>query len=264
MKKTSTRQVRAADADGSDAEPVRTIRYRSIADDLRHRINDGEFRAGSLLSSEAELSAHYSASRVTIRRALEALRAERLIDSRQGFGWFVAADPLRQELTHLGTIDSQLRAAGLDSERRILSFRFIEAPGRVAEILGETQVLEVRRLNLADGQPFAVVTVWCPEALGAEFSRSDVERASFLEQLPVQLGGATQAIGAEAASAEIGDLLDVPVGSPVLVAERVTRSDAGRPVLVSRHVFAAHRTEFVVELPAAADVLGPAGLRLVE
>ena len=42
-------------------------------------------------------------------------------------------------------------------------------------------MLEVRRLNLADGQPFALVTVWCPEELGAELSRADVERASFLE-----------------------------------------------------------------------------------
>lgn len=244
--------------------PNRTIRYQVIADDLRRRVTDEEFPAGCLLSSESELSTEYSASRVTVRRALEALRSEGLIDSRQGFGWFVAADPLRQELSHLGTIDSQLRAAGMHSERRILSFRFTDAPDPVREILGERHVLEVRRLNLANGQPFSVVTVWCPEALGAQLSRADVERASFLEQLPVELGGASQTIGAEAADAELARLLDVPAGSPVLVAQRVTRTTAGRPVLVSRHVSAAHRTEFTVELPAATDLLGPAGLRFVE
>lgn len=260
MDKTSKRQV---DRDSEQAAN-RTIRYQVIADDLRRRVVSGEFPAGNLLPSESELSAEYAASRVTVRRALEALRSERLVDSRQGFGWFVAADPLRQELHRLGTIESQLRAAGLASERRILSFSFIEASPRVRDILGERQVLEVRRLNLADGQPFALVTVWCPEELGAELSRADVERASFLEQLPVELGGASQTIGAEAAQADVAQLLDVPVGSPLLVAERVTRTVSGRPVLVSRHVFAAHRTEFAVELPAATDVLGPAGLRLVE
>ena len=33
------------------------------------------------------------ASRVTVRKALELLRDEGLVDARQGFGWFVAADP---------------------------------------------------------------------------------------------------------------------------------------------------------------------------
>src|SRR4051812_42473679 len=72
-------------------------RYRTIADDLRRRVNAGEFAAGRLLPSESELREAYDASRVTIRKALEALRGEGLIDSRQGFGWF-AADPVRQSL----------------------------------------------------------------------------------------------------------------------------------------------------------------------
>ena len=52
----------------------RTIRYREIADELRARVQAGDYVAGRLLPSEAELSARYRASRVTIRRALEALR----------------------------------------------------------------------------------------------------------------------------------------------------------------------------------------------
>ncbi|HBX78397.1 MAG TPA: hypothetical protein DEG43_12190 [Acidimicrobiaceae bacterium] len=248
----------------SQRNPQRVIRYQVIADDLRNRVNSGEFAAGELLPSEAELSKSFAASRVTIRRALEALRAERLVDSRQGFGWYVAAEPLRQDLSHLGTIERQLRAAGMRSERRILSFSFVEAPPRVRDILGERTVLEVRRLNLADGQPFAAVTVWCPEAIGNQLSRADVERASFLEQLPVELGGASQTIGARVASAETAALLGIPVGSALLVADRVTRSSLGRPVLVSRHVFAAHRTEFEVELSFASDSFGAVGVRLLE
>ena len=59
-------------------------------------------------------------------------------------------------------------------------------------------------------------------------------------------------------------LLGVPVGSAVLRCERVTRSEAGPPVLVSLHVFPAHRTEFVVELAEAEPSMAPTGLRLVE
>ncbi len=92
---------------------VRTIRYREIADALRERVVAGEFPAGRLLPSEAALSATYEASRVTIRRALELLRDEGLVDARQGFGWFVAKAPIRQSLARLATLEDQLAASGI-------------------------------------------------------------------------------------------------------------------------------------------------------
>ena len=243
---------------------MRQIRYRTIADQLRHRVVAGEFALGRTLPSEADLSGHYGASRVTIRRALELLRSDGLVDARQGFGWFVAVDPLRQSLGRLGTIEAQLTASGVHSERRILDFGFVTASAHVAAVLASPTVLEVRRLNLADGEPFARVTVWCPEELGASLSRSDVEGAPFYELLSEPLGGAVQTIGAAVVSASDAGLLKVPVGSPVLRCERITSTPAGRPVLLSEHVFPAHRTEFVVDLPMAARSIAPTGMRLVD
>lgn len=243
---------------------MREIRYRTIADALRRRVGAGEFAAGRTLPSESELSAEYAASRVTIRKALEVLRDEGLIDARQGFGWFASIDPLRQSLGRLGTIEAQLTASGVSSERRILDFGFVAAPPRARAVLGAPTVLEVRRLNLADGHPFARVTVWCPEELGAHLSRADVERAPFYELLDQPLGGAVQTIGAAAAEPIDAELLEVPVGSPVLRCERVTSSVQGTPVLLSEHVFPALRTEFVVDLPLAEPSIAPSGLRLVD
>ena len=243
---------------------MREVRYRAIADDLRQRVEAGEFGAGRLLPSESELSGAYEVSRVTVRKALELLRDEGLIDARQGFGWFVATDPVRQALGRLGTIEEQLGALGVESERRIVSFRFVTAPPRVRHVLGVDHVLEVRRVNLADGEPFARVTVWCPEELGSRLSRSEVEDTPFYELVGVPIGGATQTIGAVVADREDAALLAVPVGSPMLRCERVTRDVDDRPVLVSVFLFPAHRTEFVVELPRVGPSIGPSGLRLVE
>jgi GntR family transcriptional regulator len=243
---------------------VREIRYRAIAEDLRQRVEAGEFAAGRTLPSESELSAAYDASRVTVRKALELLRDEGLIDARQGFGWFAAVDPLRQSLGRLGTIEGQLVASGAHSERRVLDFGFVPAPPRARAVLGSDTVLEVRRLNLADGEPFARVTVWCPDDLGAHLSRADVERAPFYELLDDPLGSAVQTIGAALADERDAALLEVPVGSPVLRCERITSTPSGRPVLLSEHVFPAHRTEFVVDLPLAEPSIAPSGLRLVD
>jgi GntR family transcriptional regulator len=243
---------------------VREVRYRAIADELRRRVGAREFGAGRLLPSESELSASFGVSRVTVRKALELLRDEGLIDARQGFGWFVSTDPVRQPLARLGTIEEQLGELGRSSERRIVSFGFVSAPPRVRQVLGTASVLEVRRLNLADGEPFARVTVWCPERLGAGLSRADVERAPFYELIDVAIGSATQTIGAVAAGPEDAELLAVPVGSPMLRCERVTRDADDHPVLVSEFLFPAHRTEFVVDLPRLEPSIGPSGLRLVD
>jgi GntR family transcriptional regulator len=241
---------------------VRRIRYQEIADELRQRLADAP--VGSVLPSESEMSAQFGASRVTIRRALELLRDDGLIAARQGFGWYIAGEPVRQSLEKLGTIESQIVGFGKISERRVAEFAFEDAPERVRKLLGVTQVLRVKRVNLADGEPFAVVTVWCPAELGARLSRRDVERRPFYELINVDLRGATQTIGADLVSHDDATLLGVPSGAPVLRCQRVTTDHTGQAVLVSEHIFPAHRTEFVVELPQAEPSMTPTGLRIVE
>ena len=220
--------------------------------------------AGRLLPSEADLSAEFSVSRVTVRRALEVLRDEGLVSAKQGFGWFVAADPVTQTLGRLGTIEEQMVASGLQPARKIIDFAFEKASRKVAKLLGCEQVLRVKRVNMADDHPFAVVTVWCPFDLGKHLSRHDVEHSSFYNLLKINLGGATQTIGADAATTTEAQLLEIPVGSPVLSCDRVTQDVSGKAVLVSHHVFPAHRTNFVVDLPAVTASIAPTGLRLVD
>jgi len=238
------------------------VRYVEVAEDLRRRIATGTLRPGRLLPSEAQLATDHGVSRVTVRRALGMLRDAGLIASRQGFGWFVTPSPVPQPLDELRTIEANVRAAGRTPERRVLGFGFVDASPRVREVLAADTVLEIRRLNLADGEPFARVTVWVPEALATDLSRAAVERQSLYELLPVTLAGATQVIGAVPAAAEDAALLDLPPGSPLVRAERTTRSTEGDAVLLSEAVFNPLLTELVVDLPPTGEA-EPAGLRLV-
>ena len=241
---------------------MRRIRYQEIAVELRRRARAAP--PGSVLPSESELSAEFDASRVTVRRALELVRDEGLIAARQGFGWFVATEPVRQRLERLLTIESQLETSGLGAERRVIDFGFVKPPAPVTAELGVDRVLRVKRISLADGEPFAVVTVWCPAELGQHLSMADVERRPFYELLDIELRGATQTIGADLAEPADAELLAVPAGSPLLKCRRVTTDTTGRPVLMSEHLFPAHRTEFVVDLPNDRPSSVPTGLRLVD
>ena len=236
------------------------MRYLQIADELRNRIADG---AGGALPSEAALGAEFGVSRVTVRRALELLRDEGLVHSRRGAGWFVAVDPIRQPLGRITTLEAALESAGATPSRRVLEFAFEPAPADVAKILdlpvdGET--LRVTRLNLADDEPFALVTVWVPAVLGSHLSRADVEQSTFTDLLPlhgVEPRRITQTITAVAAEGLEAERLGVPPGSPLLACQRVTyarglgaRGVGARDrtaVMVSQHRYAAHLTALEVE-----------------
>jgi GntR family transcriptional regulator len=226
------------------------------ADTLRDRIVSG---ARGALASEAELGREYGVSRVTVRRALELLRDEGLVSVRRGVGWFVAVDPVRQSLGRVTTVEAALEAAGAESGRRVLEFTFERAPVDVAKTLGlaaDAEVLRVTRLNLADGEPFALVTVWVPATLGAHLSRADVERSTFYDLLPLQgvePGRVVQTITAIEAGHDQAEQLGVPVGSPLLACRRVTYDRHGDAVIVAEHRYAAHLTALEVEFPATQN-----------
>lgn len=242
---------------------MRKIRYLDIADDLRARLHAGEF-AGGRLPSESDLTGTYAASRVTVRKALEALRTEGLVAAQQGLGWFASGDPLRQRLGRLGTIEAQLAASGVTSERQVLELRNIVAPAHVRDVLNSERVVRLLRLNLADGQPFALVTVWCPEDLGGSFTRAQLTEHSFHDLLDVPLGHGVQTIAAAAATPRQAALLSIEPASPVLVCQRTTYSTDERAVLSATHVFPGALTEFTVDLPRAEASIAPSGIRLVE
>jgi GntR family transcriptional regulator len=234
------------------------VRYLELADALRARLAVGNHAAGGALPSESALGREYAVSRVTVRRALELLRAEGLVSSRQGAGWFVALDPVRQPLGRITTIEAALEAAGSLATRDVVEFGFEPAPAAVASTFAidpAAHVLRVKRVVRADGEPFAVVTVWVPADLGADLSRADVERSPFYDLLPlrgVELGRARQTVDADALDATDARLLDLAPGIPVLVCRRTTYTADGRAVLASEHRYPSGRTHLEIEFPSVA------------
>ena len=69
------------------------VMYRRIADDLRGKIESGEFAPGAQLPTETELMSQYGASRNTIRSAINMLTTLGLVEARAGQGTFVTEKP---------------------------------------------------------------------------------------------------------------------------------------------------------------------------
>jgi DNA-binding transcriptional regulator YhcF (GntR family) len=70
------------------------LRYQQIADDLRARIESGEFPPGAQFPPGRELEAHYGVSDGTVKHALSVLREAGWAESRQGKGvWARRPEP---------------------------------------------------------------------------------------------------------------------------------------------------------------------------
>lgn len=91
--------------DPSDPRPA----YQQIADDLRRHIASDDVRVGEKLPSLAELGNQYGRAVMTLQKALDVLRNEGLVMSRQGEGTIIVKKPEAHAGEELGS-PHELRA----------------------------------------------------------------------------------------------------------------------------------------------------------
>src|SRR5437870_2941574 len=96
-------------------------KYLQIANHIRQQIIRGELRPGAEVPSERQIADDWRVSRPTATRALAALRAEELVEARQGAGTFVREQP-------------RLHRRARDRYERARSTGKVYVPGERAEI----------------------------------------------------------------------------------------------------------------------------------
>lgn len=146
-------------------------KYDQIATDLRGRIVRGELEPGASIPSERELTEKWAVSRATVVKALDLLRQEGLIDTRQGTGSTVRErTPLARTAgerysTSLAT--GHVYTAGEYAE--IVGAESVPAPEDVAAGLGISvgeQVVRRHRITFEGELPVATSYSWFTAAVG--------------------------------------------------------------------------------------------------
>jgi GntR family transcriptional regulator len=109
-----------------------SLKRQEIAGELRDAILSGTYTNGSLLPGENELAQRFSVSRGTIRRALDSLAEDNLIDTRTGIGSFVTFDghPLDQGPSW----GRALAVSGIDAHADILRMDRVVDPDLAAAV----------------------------------------------------------------------------------------------------------------------------------
>ena len=204
---------------------------------LRDDIASGQQAEGSLLPSEDRLARQHGVSRVTVRRALDALARDGLIEKKAGAGSIVRARAAGRQLSaDMATLIPQIVQMGRDTSARLLSFSYGAPPTPVAQALGlgpEDRVQTAIRVRSTEGIPFSYLTTHVPEAISRAYSEADLATTplfELLERSGVTVRDARQSVTAALAAPDVAEALDLAPGAALLALTRVVRDDAGRGV----------------------------------
>jgi GntR family transcriptional regulator len=219
------------------------------ADSLRERIAAGSLRAGSRLPPERELCLALGISRVTLRKALQALVEDGALAPSHGRGWYVSGDTdTRNEWPNsLESFSETAERMGLAATSRVLQASTAPSTIDDAELLGIAPGLPLFRLGrvrMLGGVPIALDWALIPAALLPDADAYDFETSSLYEALTAtgnELANAETTIEAREASAEVAAELGLQPGTPTLVMHQVVRNRSERAVLASTVQYAGDR-----------------------
>ncbi|MBC7099301.1 GntR family transcriptional regulator [Candidatus Bipolaricaulota bacterium] len=211
--------------------------YARIKDWLRLEIEAGRYRPGDRIPTEHELMERFGVSRATVRHAIQELVLEGWLYRVQGSGTFVARPKYRQTLSRLTSFSEDMQLLGLTPRARLLQFQVEEARPPVAEALGippGSQVLRIERLRYADDEPMAINLSILPRELLPDLNPAELEGKSLYGILEKKYGfilsRAEQTLEPALADEYTAKLLEVPVGSPLLLVEGVVYLKNGVPI----------------------------------
>lgn len=228
-------------------------RYVQLRRRLEEGIERGILPANSSLPPEREIAEITDLSRVTVRRAIQELVREGLIEQRQGSGSFIR-DPvarMEQSLSHLTSFTEDMANRGMETtstwlERGI----FMAAPDEI-ETLGLAegdQVSRIYRLREAGGRPMALERAALPLSIlpnPIEVTASLYDVLGRLGHRPVR---AVQKISAVNLDSREAALLGVAEGAAGLSIRRTSFLADGRVAELTRSLYRGDAYDFVAEL----------------
>ncbi|MFG3584000.1 GntR family transcriptional regulator [Streptomyces sp. NPDC047990] len=233
------------------AYEVAAPKYVRLAQTIQSRIEDGTYPPGTRVPSENQLVQAFGMSRPTVVRALELLKRDGWLESRQGFGTIVRGRPAAVEQKSRRGRETLER----DESRtpgRLVAVDRVSVPARVASVLGlpkRAEVLMRRFLVEDEGEAVELVSSYFPAGLvdGTDLGSSEPLGAGIREHLEgrkkVRYDHVTERVSARLADAGEAELLGLPDGVPVLSVLVAAFDAAGQALQVSDVLLPADRQE---------------------
>ena len=235
--------------------------YLQLTRRIGAAIDAGELEPGRSLPPEREMAALTGLSRVTVRKAVQALVQSGRLVQRRGSGTFVAVriERVEQALSLLTSFSEDMARRG-KTGRSVWLARALDAPApeetMALGLAAHERVARLERVRLADDVPLAIERAALPAAILPDPRVVETSLYAVLAARGFRPVRAVQRISAANLGTRDAGLLEVPVGAAGLRIERVSYLPSGRVVEFTRSLYRGDAYDFAAELRLPADEEG--------
>jgi GntR family transcriptional regulator len=225
--------------------------YHQLEEYIKQQIETGILREEAVIPSEREFAEVFQISRMTVRQAINNLVLEGYLTRQKGKGTFVSKKKVEQELQGMTSFTEDMLSRGMNPSSTLLSFQIIPADKNTAldlKIEENDSVYKIKRIRLADGAPMALETAYIPVEIvpGLTEENSNLSLYQYIEQhLSLSISEATQEIEASIADSDDAETLEINIGDPILLIQRISYLQDGIPFEIVKSTFRADRYRFV-------------------
>ena len=209
--------------DRDSAVPV----YMQIAQKLKNDIEQGALSQGAKVPNETALGKRFLASRITVRKAVDILVQDGLLERKQGKGTYVVNSGVQVDFGTMQSFYGSLVRTGAHISTDLLHCQRIQAPRNIAErlqITPGTAIQQIERLYRLGQQPLAVTSsyLWKDLHLSLSEATDTTVYGLIARYLDVELERANWDITAETATVALRSALHISKGTPLLRLSRTT------------------------------------------
>ena len=224
--------------------------YRQVQAVIRDAVADRTLRPDDALPPERELAADFGVSRITIRKAIEGLVKEGVLETRHGSGTFIRSR-VEKNFAQLTSFSEEMKARGLTASSRWIS----RSEGTVSpeesltlRASPGTRVYRFSRVRLADDVPMAIEYATVLASCLASIDAVDTSLYTALRDTGNHPVRALQRLSALLLNEEQAARLGASEGDAGLLVERVGFNENGTAIEFTQTYYRGDTYDFVAEL----------------
>ncbi len=235
---------------GSKGDLSPRPRFLQITDEIRSQIATGALKEHDILPSERGLAEQFAVSRMTGRRALEALETEGLVYNSDRRGRFVSPARLSYNVSNMVSFVSNAQASKVDLKIELIDAAETIADMRLAATLEHPEgsaIIEYTRLFHTAAHPIFIETEYLVADRFSDFLSHDLCQST-TEILETHYGTSASTgdivIRMRGVHADEAQLLNIAASHTVIELEQIIRDAAGIPFCFGRQVWRGEMAEF--------------------